>query len=344
MARPLQRPLVRRLTGQPFPDQYSRDVIRSVCWLAGSPRLLDDQIKGSKLRTAIARSDTPALFDWLMEVCSYQGISDQAAESYMTKHGNVTWAAIQHSLAHEPRCSKLNSFWQFSRCGYDKGRQTCSAPALFEACPLPTHDLRNGRLNQTAYSLFLFIRDIAAGNLVDWIDAQIVSSEANEQNVAAPQQRLISRLRGIFGVSDKVLSMALATMLMAAPVRKRHWWAVGASMIVVDTLVHNFLERTGILARAGASHPYGDRCYAPNGCAALIQQLSRDIDARQFNASYPAIFPRFVQHAVWQYCGQNGLNVCNGNMIDDRKACENWRCVLAAGCDRQKLQKPLKTA
>jgi len=38
---------------------------------------------------------------------------------------------------------------------------------------LPKHNLRNGRLNQTAYSLFLFIRDIADGDLVGWIDGQL---------------------------------------------------------------------------------------------------------------------------------------------------------------------------
>jgi hypothetical protein len=41
------------------------------------------------------------------------------------------------------------------------------------ACPLPRHDLRNGRLNQTAYSLFLFMRDIAGGDIVGWIDQRL---------------------------------------------------------------------------------------------------------------------------------------------------------------------------
>ena len=35
-------------------------------------------------------------------------------------------------------------------------------------CPLPLHPLRNGRLNQTAYSLFLFCRDVAEGELTRW--------------------------------------------------------------------------------------------------------------------------------------------------------------------------------
>jgi hypothetical protein len=35
-------------------------------------------------------------------------------------------------------------------------------------------------------------------------------------------------------------------------------------MIAVDTLVHNFLHRTGILHRLDASHAYGPACY--HGC------------------------------------------------------------------------------
>jgi hypothetical protein len=33
--------------------------------------------------------------------------------------------------------------------------------------------LRNGRLNQTAYCLYLFIRDIADGDLIGWIDQRL---------------------------------------------------------------------------------------------------------------------------------------------------------------------------
>jgi hypothetical protein len=57
----------------------------------------------------------------------------------------------------------------------------------------------------------------------------------------------------------------------------------GGSMIVVDTLVHNFLHRTGILNRLDATHPYGPGCYRPTGCAEILQQVAREIDARKFN-------------------------------------------------------------
>ena len=46
-----------------------------------------------------------------------------------------------------------------------------------ETCPLPLHEFRNGNLNQLAYSLFLFIRDVAGGDLVGWIDRRLAEAE-----------------------------------------------------------------------------------------------------------------------------------------------------------------------
>jgi hypothetical protein len=99
-------------------------------------------------------------------------------------------------------------------------------------------------------------------------------------------------------------------------------------MIAVDTLVHNFLHRTGILQRFSGEHPYGSACYRPGGCAEIIETIAHGIDARQFNRSYPRAFPRFVQRAIWRYCAQQGLAICNGNTIDDRTRCGNKACAL----------------
>ena len=60
---------------------------------------------------------------------------------------------------------------------------------------------------------------------------------------------MIGPLREVYGVSDKVLTMTLSCILLAAPKRLHLWQEVGASMIAIDTLVHNLLGRTGILAR-----------------------------------------------------------------------------------------------
>ena len=109
-------------------------------------------------------------------------------------------------------------------------------------------------------------------------------------------------------------------------------------MIAIDTLVHNFLHRTGILHRFNANHLYGAACYRPGGCADIIQAVAERIDARQFNPTFPQTFPRFVQHAIWQYCAQDGLDVCNGNRINDARRCENKDCRVRLMCDRVPLR------
>ena len=109
-------------------------------------------------------------------------------------------------------------------------------------------------------------------------------------------------------------------------------------MIAIDTLVHNFLHRTGILRDLRADHAYGAGCYAPAGCAAIIERIAGQIDARRFNPAYPANFPRFVQHAIWQFCAESGLNRCNGRRIDDRARCEQTDCPAFASCARVPLK------
>ena len=200
---------------------------------------------------------------------------------------------------------------------------------------MPTHRLRNGRLNQTAYSLFLFIRDIADRDLVGWIDRQLqaANNPPEPDRLTRMRQALIVPLRNVYGVSDKVLGMALACILLTAPQTLPLWIEVGSHMIAIDTLVHNFLHRTGILHRFGRGHAYGAACYQPGGCADIIEAVASRIDAREFNPDFPRTFPRFVQHAIWRYCAQSGLDICNGNRIDDRKRCNNSHCQIYNICD-----------
>jgi hypothetical protein len=96
---------------------------------------------------------------------------------------------------------------------YTKLHQACTEPDHISRCPLPTHDLRNGRLNQTAYALYLFIRDIADGDLIGWIyqRLQAANNPSDPDRLARMRDALIAPLREIFGVSDKVLTMALSS-------------------------------------------------------------------------------------------------------------------------------------
>jgi len=322
---------------------YAVELVESVCLLAGAPDYLDgirDELKGFRGRaTADPMAATAAAYDWLVRVMSYQGISDEVARNYMADHGAPTFAVVAKTLTPPPACERLTSFCDFVDCQYRKTEQICGAPEHFAGCPLPRQRLRNGNLNQLAYSLYLFIRDVADNDLIAWIDAQLTAvDEANAPDrVDRMREALLTRLRGIFGVSDKVLNMVFADFLLGAGRRGSRWAEVGGSMIAIDTLVHNFLQRTGILARTHCDHLYGPACYGPRGCADVVRLISSNIDARAFNSNFPANFPRYVQRCIWRFCSQEGFGVCNGLKIDDRFRCEQVECRVFGRCDRHRL-------
>jgi len=314
-------------------------LVHQVCCLAGSFDLLEE-FRDQGLCAAVDRRDSAALFDRLMYDFSFQGISDEIAANYMRRHGRATWAAVRKNLAKRPSCPKLKTYWDFYDCRYEKTSRTCAEPDHIGTCPLPTHRLRNGHLNQIAYSLYLFIRDVADDDLVGWIDQRL--DQGNDQVTrdrhTEGRNALIEPLRNVYGVSDKVLAMALSGILIGAGDARPRWLEVGVALIAVDTLVHNFLHRTGILNRFKAAHPYGPGCYRPGGCADIIRLVAKRIDARQFNRAFPQEFPRFVQLAIWRYCSQQGFDICNGNRVDDRHRCENRHCRLYRICDRIRLK------
>jgi hypothetical protein len=130
----------------------------------------------------------------------------------------------------------------------------------------------------------------------------------------------------------------LADLLLGTDRRRERWLTTGASLIVIDTLVHNWMHRTGILQELGAEHAYGPACYRPGGCAEIIEQVSTRIDARQFNPSFPARFPQHVQKALWHFCSQAGQDICNGNLTDDSRSCTNQSCRIAGDCRRTTLR------
>jgi len=327
------------------PSRVRRAVrlVRHICRVAGTPSLIDDSRVGLARQGVIAavqRRDTPIIFDWLLEAASYQGVSDSIAYGYMERHGRVCWPDIANALVEAPSCPKLACYWAFEACGYRKGSGSCANPEHQPTCPLPRHDLRNGRLNQTAYSLFLFIRDLANGDFVGWIDDRLagVDPAPVSNRPARLRQALLDPLGHIYGVSNKVLAMAFSELLLAGDAKRLTWVEAGTVMIAVDTLVHNFLHRTGILGHLQADHPYGAGCYAPGGCATIIERIAGEIDARRFNPAFPSNFPRFVQHAIWRFCAEAGLNRCNGHRIDDRAPCEQTDCPVFDSCARMPLK------
>jgi hypothetical protein len=335
----LARPTANPIDLDPPNLDYAIRLIHQVCCLAGSFDLIE-RFADQDLCTAVDRHDTAALYDRLIYSLSFQGISDEVAANFMHRHGQATWRSIRKNLTRHPTCPKLKTYWHFCDCRYEKTNRTCAEPNHIATCPVPSHRLRNGHLNQLAYSLYLFVRDVADDDLIGWIDDRLdqANDPAAPDGLGRAQKALIDPLRNVYGVSDKVLTMALSGILIGAAAVRPRWLEVGVALIAVDTLVHNFLHRTGILTRFNAAHPYGAGCYRSGGCADIIRAVAHQIDARQFNRSFPQVFPRFVQHSIWRYCNQQGLDICNGNQVDDRHRCQNRHCRLYGICDRIRLK------
>lgn len=314
-------------------------LVREICRHAGSHDIIETarfNLTREGILRAVRRRDSAKLFDWLLAAVSYQGISDYVAGHYMEKNGTVSYSDVQQALAAFGSCEKLADFTAFVDCGYEKTKRSCTNKHALPCCPVPLFPLRNGRLNQTAVSLFLFIRDVAQSDLVRWIDTNACIGRAR---LAAA--RLSAGLGAVFGISYKVAALALSGLLLACSASRPRWGAVGAQMVVVDTLVHNFLHRTGILRHLSAEHPYGPSCYLDGGCSDVLRQIAGLIDAREFNPSYPADFPRFVQQAIWRYCAELELDFCNGRRINDRLGCRQAHCAVFELCCREPI-KPAK--
>jgi hypothetical protein len=289
------------------------------------------------LQKAVALRDSRPIFEALISAIQYQGVSDAAADAFTRKNGKVSWNQISHGLRQLHSCSLVGSYWDFSECRYLRSAQTCSYPRLMPGCVVANLPLRKGILNQAAVSLFLFIRDVCSGDLVRWTDERLEAADRQGSIItraAAMRAAVLEPLKNIPGVADKVLGMALADLLLGSDPLRQRWVMTGSSMIAIDTLVHNFLHRTGVLRRAGAEHPYGPRCYMPNGCAEIIAAFAQTIDARQFNLEFPAYFPRFLQHAIWRFCATSVMNVCNGSQINDSQRCVSSHCPNYGFCDR----------
>ena len=79
--------------------RYAQSLVRRVCDIAGQVTCIDDlrhDAIEAGLVAAVEDHDTGVIFDWLMWILSFQGISDAVADGYMDRHGNVTWAEIEN--------------------------------------------------------------------------------------------------------------------------------------------------------------------------------------------------------------------------------------------------------
>lgn len=146
-----------------------------------------------------------ALYNWLIESFSFQGVSDAVAWGFIQQHGNASWSVIEASLE-ESRCScpKLGSFESYRGCRFKKAAKKCAEPQHLRSCPVPQLSLRKGDLNQLAYQLYYFLRDRCDGDLVGFIDrllANVDPSADYVQRIALQREALHAELSELHAVS-----------------------------------------------------------------------------------------------------------------------------------------------
>jgi hypothetical protein len=82
---------------------------------------------------------------------------------------------------------------------------------------------------------FLFMRELADGDFIGWIDWQLgVLVSQGPDRLAALREAIFGPLRNVYGVADKVLAMAMSSLLLAAEVRRPLWLEVGGTFVAVD--------------------------------------------------------------------------------------------------------------
>jgi hypothetical protein len=325
---------------EPVAAEMAAALIAAVCDLcAGSEYLVQTRraFQNNGVADAIRDRRVGPIYEWLVQLFGYQGVTDHVARQTWATSGGVSHGAVARSLA-AASCPKLRAYWTFEGCGHRKGRWECGEPDHRIECPLPRLAMRNGRLNQSAYGLALFLRDLTDDDLVGWIDYRLAIAP-RPWTTAVLEAAVVQPLCGVFGVSNKVVSMAMADLLLGGDPSRAAWVEAGGQLIVIDTLVHNWLHRTGILASDEAEHSYGSGCYGPGGCSDIVRRAASRIDARRWCADYPQTFPRLVQHALWRFCAASELNVCNAVRIDDRAPCGNTGCIVHDCCARLPLRR-----
>lgn len=317
-------------------------IARTALALAPVSFVVDTQARmvENGVAAAVRTHDTGALYTWILSLARLQGTSDRAADRYAAGRAEVRWRDVTAALASSPRCSRLRSFWDFTGCRYRKGTEMCAEPALLSACPLPRLDLRKGALNIGAYSLAQFLRDIARGDLVAWIDGRLDGADSgdNDPDRARRMRDAVALpFAEIAGIGPKLARMTLADLLIGGDPARERWVTAGGAMVAIDTLVHNVLARTGIIDARGVRHALGPACYQPGGCASVIEGLAADLSVDRGLGQAP-ILPRQLQHAIWHLASEGGWAICHGRRIDDAVGCRQRWCPAGHACARLPLR------
>jgi hypothetical protein len=188
------------------------------------------------------------LYQYLLEAFLLSGGGDQSNYSYYAKQRvKPTFNRVKHAVK-AAQCPRLVTFETFKGCRYRKTTNKCNEPAFLGACPLPAFDMKRGSLNHMAFSLYLFLRDICRRDFYAHVTEHFGQGHLADGSINELLQGFIEKVTSIANVGPKLAHMALSGLFLT---RYPSWdyHRVGLHMIAVDSLVHNFLHRTGMARR-----------------------------------------------------------------------------------------------
>jgi hypothetical protein len=84
-------------------------------------------------------------------------------------------------------------------------------------------------LNQSAFSLYFFMRDIADPDIVGRLESVIIAARCNTDDFGPIQTAVLSPLQHLFGLSSKMLTIVLSELLIGDSRIRQTWLDVGAS-------------------------------------------------------------------------------------------------------------------
>ena len=195
----------------------------SVCCLAGSASLIDDlraELRAEGVPAAIRRHDT-------RDVVRLADRGAQLPRHLRSRRLRATWSGTagrrgptsRPSSVTAPPARSCKATGIFMVAGTTRSAGPAPSPTISTAAQLPSHDLRNGRLNQTAYSL-LPVHSRHCRWRPGRLDRPATPRSRRPADADRParlREALIGPLREVYGVSDKVLTMTLSCILLAAP-------------------------------------------------------------------------------------------------------------------------------
>jgi hypothetical protein len=281
------------------------------------------------------------LYQYLVKSFLLAGGGDQSNLAYYANQQyKPTFNRINRAVK-TSQCPKLASFQTFKRCDYRKTTNNCAEPAFLKSCPLPRFNMKRGALNHMAFSLYFFLRDVCGRDFYAYVREHLGQDQLAAGAINERLHAFIGKVTTIANVGPKLAHMALSGLFLT-PFPGWDYRQVGLHMIAVDSLVHNFLHRTGILDSYKLRHAYGPRCHGQKGCMGVIEDLASHIDCREFNPTLPAHFPRFIQYHMWAYGAKDGENICN--LIKCKLGRANPACVLHQQqlCAQLPPQRPAK--